>query len=113
MSVSASPHRSSTIINIAMAMIGICIIIVIHQRKSELPLPSTSKSRTITTINIEKIQVIPSLKSVPNDYQNIVLKSVPTIIKTFSKCQLSIKPDVLIYQPKYRNIGDNIGLICH
>jgi hypothetical protein len=45
-------------------MIGVCIITVIPHRKIELSLPSTSRSRTVTTINIEKIWVIPSLTSI-------------------------------------------------
>jgi hypothetical protein len=39
--------------------------------------------------------------------------SMPWIIKAIRRYRLS-KPDVLIYRPKYRCIGDNIGLMtCH
>jgi hypothetical protein len=38
--------------------------------------------------------------------------NVISIIKTIGKYWLS-KPDVSIYRPKYRYIGDNIGLNCH
>jgi hypothetical protein len=41
-----------------------------------------------------------------------VLRSMPAIVKTFRKHQLS-KPNMVIYRPKYRYIGDYIGLICH
>jgi hypothetical protein len=41
-----------------------------------------------------------------------VLASMPSIIKTFIKHPLS-KPDMLIYRPKHRYIGHNIGLMCH
>jgi hypothetical protein len=41
-----------------------------------------------------------------------VLALMPSIIKTIVKYRL-FKPDVSIYRPKYRFIGDNIGLNCH
>jgi hypothetical protein len=46
------------------------------------------------------------------DIMTKVLTSMPSSIKTFRKYQLS-NPDMRMHRPKYRHIGDNIGLLCH
>jgi hypothetical protein len=39
--------------------------------------------------------------------------SIPSIIKHLEDVDYQSPMDVLIYRPKYRHIGDNIGLMCH